>query len=141
MKSQRNKVIGWLPVLSVFIICLIHFWGLFKQDIDNPAIIQDPGDYYLVYYYILENCLVEFIFALSLLMKILQGKVVCIWTKLILWLYTVVTTLNLLYVVVGWNYQVYLKLFNYTFYITIVCLILLYTIKRCKDFFQRSSAT
>lgn len=99
-------------MLTVFLLSFIHLWGLSTMDINNQAVISDYGDYHLVYFYPLENCMKESLFALFLLFKSFRFHT-CVYTKIATWMYTLLSLLSLAHVIFVFDYGIYFSVFQY----------------------------
>lgn len=113
-----------ITVSTVFILSAIRLWGFLIQDINNPPIFESYGDYYMVYYYVIENNLIDLIISVLLISRAYMFKA-CLYTIIATWLYFLLALLSLSHVFIQFNYMAYISAFTWIIYCGIILMALI----------------
>lgn len=119
MKRTVRKGFDLIIALTIFIIAIIHLWGVSKIDPDSPAIISDYGDYHLVYFYPLQNNIIEIVFAIFIIAKAFLFHS-CIYTKIAALLYLSISLLSLSHIIFMFEYGIYYETLMILFNLAII---------------------
>lgn len=125
--KDKRKCLDFMMASVIFIVTVIELWSL-KLSEGKAAIITDPGNNYILYWFPLTSALTIWFFAGFFYMKILRYNS-CIYTKIISIIYFLIQSINVTAYLLQFGSDLYYKLIYPIFLFSIVGLTLIKVIR------------
>lgn len=121
-----------LILLLVFVMTVFNIIGLLIANTGNPAIIEDYGNYYLVFWYPLLTTVVEILVSLFLLILTLRMRARLV-TKLSACFQLIIFCLYLGYIIISFSWDVLYLLVMILSSVSIGSIISLLILGKCRQ--------